>query len=210
MRTDDLIMALAADTTPPPRPGARMAAALGGGLALSGLAFALVWGPRAGLGDVLASVLVLKTVMPAVLAVLALWLALPLLRPAAPVRPRAAGLGLVLAALAGWFGLALAQAGSGGLGMALDKPDLWICLVSVPILSAAPLAGLVWALTAGAPTRPALTGAVAGLAAGGLGAALYSLFCTVDMALFVLPAYGTAIAAVTVLGALVGSRALRW
>jgi hypothetical protein len=94
--------------------------------------------------------------------------------------------------------------------MALDKPDLWTCLVSVPILALAPLAGLIWALSAGAPTRPALSGAVAGLAAGGLAAAVYSLFCTVDMALFVIPAYGTAVLAVTAVGAALGARLLRW
>jgi hypothetical protein len=210
MRTNDLIAALAADTTPAPRPGPRLAAALAGGLVVSVLAFALGWGPREGLGGVLSSPLVAKTLIPALLATLALALAVRLIRPGAPTAGRDLALGTTLAALGLWLGAALLVGGPGDLAMALDKPDLWVCLVSVPILSAAPLAGVLWALRSGASTRPALTGAVAGLAAGGLGAALYSLFCVVDMALFVLPASGTAILGVVGLGALAGARWLRW
>jgi len=210
MRTDDLIAALAADTTPPPRPGRRLGLGLAAAMALSVLAFALVWGPRPGLAQVLAGPLVAKTLVPAALAVLALALAAVLIRPAARPGLPAWALGLALAGLVAWLGLALAQGGRAGLAMALAKPDLWVCLVSVPILSAAPLAAALWALAAGAPTRPALTGAVAGLAAGGLGTALYSLFCVVDMALFVLPAYGAAMLCVALAGALAGARALRW
>lgn len=210
MRTDDLIAALAADTMPPPRPGPRIAAALAGGFALSALAFALGWGPRAGLASFLTQITVFKTLLPAALAVLALALMLALIRPGARAATRGGAVALGLAGLATWLLIAVLEGGSGDLMQALDKPDLWVCLVSVPLFSLAPLAGLIWGLRSGAATRPALTGAAAGLVAGGLGAALYSLFCVVDMALFVLPAYGTAILAVTVLGAVAGGRWLRW
>jgi hypothetical protein len=210
MRTEDLIAAIAADTTPPPRPVRRLALGLAAALVLSALAFVLGWGPRPGLAQVLAGPLLAKTVVPAVLGVLALALAARLIRPAARPGAQAGALGLALAGLAAWTGLAMAEGGAGALAMALAKPDLWICLTSVPLLSAAPLAALLWALRAGAATRPALTGAVAGLAAGGLGAALYSLYCSVDMALFVLPAYGAAVLVVTLAGAAAGARALAW
>lgn len=210
MDTRDLIAALAADDHPPPRLRARLALALGLGLGASALAFALFWGPRDGLGAVLASPLVAKTLVPAALAALALALAWALIRPAAPRALRALALGAALAGVAALFARAIVQGGAGGLAMALDKPDLWVCLASVPILALAPLAGLLWALSAGAPTRPALSGGAAGLAAGGLAAAIYSLFCTVDMALFVIPAYGTAVLAVAAAGAALGARVLRW
>lgn len=210
METRDLIAALAADTHSAPRPGARLALALAGGMGLSALAFVLFWGPREGLGTVLASALVAKTLVPAALAALALALAWALIRPAAPRALRAGALAAAGGAVVLWLGLALLRDGGAGLAMALDKPDLWVCLVSVPLLALAPLAGLMWALSAGAATRPALAGAAAGLAAGGLSAALYSLFCTVDMALFVIPAYGTAVLAVTAAGAGLGARLLRW
>ena len=210
MDTRDLIAALAADTHPAPRPGARLSLALAGGLGASALAFALFWGPREGLGAVLASSLVAKTLVPAALAALALALAWALIRPAAPRALRALALGAALAGVAALFVRAIAQGGAAGLAMALDKPDLWTCLISVPILALAPLAGLLWALSAGAPTRPALAGGAAGLAAGGLAAAIYSFFCSVDMALFVIPAYGTAVLVVAAAGAALGARVLRW
>lgn len=210
MRTEDLIAAMAADTTPLPRPGRRLAVGLGVALALSVVLFALGWGPRADVGAVLASALVLKTLVPAALAVLALALAMRLVRPGTASGPRALALGGGIAAVAAGLALALGRDGAAGLAMALDKPDLWVCLTSVPVLAAAPLAAALWALSAGAPLRPGWTGAVAGLAAGGMGAAIYSLFCTIDMALFVIPAYGAAVLIVTGLGAALGARLLRW
>lgn len=210
MRTEDLIAALVADTTPLPRPGRRLALGLAGALALSAALFALGWGLRDDVGSVLASALVLKTLVPAGLAVLALALALRLIRPAMAPGGRALALGGGVAAVAAGFALALGREGAAGLAMALHRPDLWVCLTSVPVLAAAPLAAVLWALSAGAPLRPGLAGAVAGLAAGGMGGAIYSLFCTIDMALFVIPAYGAAVLIVMGLGAVLGARLLRW
>ena len=64
----------------------------------------------------------------------------------------------------------------------------------MPALAVPLLAAVLWALSAGAPLHPGRTGAAGGLAAGALAAALYSLYCDQDTALFVLPAYGAAIA----------------
>ena len=72
------------------------------------------------------------------------------------------------------------------------------------------LAAMLFILRDGAPLRPALAGAAAGLAAGGLGAALYAAHCTDDSPLFVAAWYGVAIAAVAAAGALAGARWLRW
>jgi hypothetical protein len=77
--------------------------------------------------------------------------------------------------------------------------------LSAPIL----LAALI-ALRHGASTRPAFTGAVAGLLAGGLGAAVYASYCPEDSALFLATWYSLAIAIVAIAGAAIGSRALRW
>ena len=84
------------------------------------------------------------------------------------------------------------------------------CLRSIPLLSAPILIALLIALRQGAPTRPALTGAVAGLASGAMGAFLYAAHCPDDSPLFVLAWYGLSIGAITVVGMLIGSRALRW
>jgi hypothetical protein len=66
------------------------------------------------------------------------------------------------------------------------------------------------ALRRGAPLRPGIAGAVAGLCAGGLGAALYATHCIDDSPLFVAVWYSLAIAVVSLVGAVAGSRMLRW
>ena len=79
------------------------------------------------------------------------------------------------------------------------------------LATAAPIfAALVWALRGLAPTRPRLTGAVTGLAAGGMGAALYALHCPESGAAFVAIWYGLGILAASGAGALLGPRVLRW
>jgi hypothetical protein len=80
-----------------------------------------------------------------------------------------------------------------------------ILLLAVPIY-----AFLVAAIRRLAPTRLALTGAAAGFAAGALAATLYGLHCPEQAAAFVATWYTLGIAAATVLGAIAGSRLLRW
>jgi hypothetical protein len=55
-----------------------------------------------------------------------------------------------------------------------------------------------------------LSGAAAGLGAGGLGAALYALHCSDDSPLFVAAWYSLAISIVAFAGASAGPRFLRW
>lgn len=84
------------------------------------------------------------------------------------------------------------------------------CMMFIPILAAVPLGALIYALRSGATTAPVRTGAVAGLIAGGIGAAFYAIHCPDDSPLFVATWYTIAIAAVTALGAFLGSRLLKW
>jgi hypothetical protein len=107
-----------------------------------------------------------------------------------------------------------------GLEMVAVPRDLWMlrmvghnvrfCTVFIPLFSLGPLALMLWALRYGAPTHPARTGAIAGLVAGGIGAAFYAAHCFDDSPLFVAVWYSLAIGAVAGLGALLGSRFLRW
>jgi hypothetical protein len=64
-------------------------------------------------------------------------------------------------------------------------------------------------LRQGAATRPALSGAAAGLMSGGLAATVYAAHCTDDSPLFVATWYSIGIAGLTVVGAAAGSRVLR-
>ncbi len=61
-----------------------------------------------------------------------------------------------------------------------------------------------------APTRTALTGAAAGLLAGGASATICGLHCDENTASFVAVWYSLGIAFTVITGAIVGSRALRW
>jgi hypothetical protein len=210
MKTDDLIAAMAADTLPRPSLVRQSFVALLAALVVSALAFALLWGPRVDIWAALSSWAVLKTLMPLVFVGLSLGLVLVMAHPG-----RAQGrLAYALAAALGLAALALlvtvAQGQIAGLVAALSTPSLFVCLTSIPVLALPFGAALFWGLSAGAVLQPRRAGAVAGLAAGAAAAALYSLYCDKDMVLFVLPAYGTAISFVALIGALLGPRFLKW
>jgi hypothetical protein len=84
------------------------------------------------------------------------------------------------------------------------------CLLIIPALALAPLCCLLFALKAGAPRRPGLAGAAAGLAASGAAVVLYASHCPDDSPLFVAVWYSSAIAIVAAAGFLAGARLLRW
>jgi hypothetical protein len=210
MKTEDLIAALAADTTPHPPVGTLLARTLAGALCASALALMLVWGTRSDLAAAFGSAAVFKTLGPALGAFVALGLALALARPGASTLRGMAGLAGLLALAVLVFALDLWRGGLTGLVAALSTPSLFVCLLSIPVLALPLLGATLWALGSGAVLRPRLAGAVAGLAAGAGAAALYSLYCDKDMVLFVLPAYGVAIGFVALAGAVLGPRALKW
>jgi len=85
-----------------------------------------------------------------------------------------------------------------------------ICLGAIVLLSVPALALVLSVLRSGAPTRPTVAGAAAGLMAGALGAAAYAVACKNDGGLFVAIWYTTAIVVVVALGAVIGRRVLSW
>ncbi len=95
-------------------------------------------------------------------------------------------------------------------GKRLVGNNMMICLSFIPLIGLVPLAALLVALKQAAPTRPALSGAVAGLLAGALAATFYAAHCTDDSPLFVATWYSLAIAALGGIGALAGRFFLRW
>jgi hypothetical protein len=84
------------------------------------------------------------------------------------------------------------------------------CVVLIPVLAAPTAALLLWLMRAFAPTRLALTGAAIGALSGGIGAMAYAMYCPTDSMAFVTTWYTLAIAVCAALGALVGSKLLRW
>jgi hypothetical protein len=96
---------------------------------------------------------------------------------------------------------------SGGM---IEGAAALLCLFCIPFLAIIPFALLIWALRKGAPTDLRRSGAVAGLVAGAIGAAVYSFSCPSDSWLFVFLGYTAAVALCSIVGAQVGPRLLRW
>jgi hypothetical protein len=94
--------------------------------------------------------------------------------------------------------------------MAFTGKTITACLLSIPLLALPILGALLLALRHGAVLAPIRAGAVAGLAAGGLATAVYALHCIEDSPLFYATWYSLGILIVAALGALLGSRLLRW
>ncbi|MFN5716104.1 MAG: DUF1109 domain-containing protein, partial [Bradyrhizobium sp.] len=84
------------------------------------------------------------------------------------------------------------------------------CMTAIPAMSLPLLIGALYGLRQGAPARPAVAGAVAGLLSAGLAATVYASHCTDDSPLFVATWYTLATAIVASVGALMGKRALRY
>jgi len=84
------------------------------------------------------------------------------------------------------------------------------CLICIPIFAVIPFVAFIWALRKGAPTHLTLTGAVAGLVAGALGAAAVVVHQTGHSIPLIALWYGGPIALCAVVGGILGPRLLRW
>jgi hypothetical protein len=212
METDQLIRTLAADNAHRARPvGFMLTLAL---LAAAPVSVAIF---LAGLGvrpDAMTAMhnpfFDLKFAVTLALAIPAIAISLHLSRPEA--------------SLHGWAWLLLIPAGllvagiSGEMMMPQRLPMMTrlvgsnsrLCLTAIPVMSLPLLAAALIGLRHGAPSRPAVAGALAGLSSAGLAATLYASHCTDDSPLFVATWYTIAAALVAAIGALAGSRVLRF
>ncbi len=212
MKTDDLIRVLAADPEVEKTPLAlALVYGLLSGILVSLALYVLLLGPRPHLIDIITQPrIIFKIIYPLALFACAGPLALRLARPTGDPRPLFAVLLILL------FVLAAAVATE----LLILPRDLWrvrlighnaaFCMVVIPSLAAAPLVGALVALHRGAPKNPSLAGAGAGLFAGAFAAALYATHCPDDSPLFVATWYMLAILVVMAVGAIAGSRFLRW
>jgi hypothetical protein len=212
MKTSDLIAAIAADApSPTPSLGRRLALAVGVGALVSFALFMTLVGPRPDIAAAAHTMRFdLKFANTFALLLPSALLCLRLSRPDASPGALAAWLAAPLLLLAGAVAMELITV----------TPSLWMtrlvgtnalhCLTEIPWLSIAPLAALIFALRAGAPRHPALTGALAGAASAGIAATVYATRCTDDSPLFVASWYPLATLIVVAAGALAGRRFLRW
>jgi hypothetical protein len=208
MRTDDLIAALARDPVPAlPSVGRLLLRALSIALPAALVLQVLVLGLRDDLADELTGWLGLKLALVAALGACGWVLTRASAQPGRdlPLVGLAAFATMLLAAI-------LADLAIEGAGWAdrLAGDNAVLCLVSVPFLSALPLAAMLYAVRQSAPLRPALAGAAAGLLAGSIGAFAYGLHCTDDSPLFLALWYLAGVSLVALAGAGLGQRLLRW
>jgi len=144
------------------------------------------------------------------LAGLAVWTVDRLARPGAPAVRRALWLSAPIVALVILATWQLAGAEPSARRHMLMGVSAAVCPWRIVAFALPPLAGLLWAVRGLAPTRLAHAGAMAGIAAGGLGAAAYALSCQEATGPFVVIWYSLGVLAVGAIGAVLGSRVLRW
>jgi hypothetical protein len=212
MDTNELIKALAADTRPP---AASLSSvwwgAAGLAIALAAAAFFALLGPRP---DIAAAAetprFLFKFVVTITLAASAFGLARALSRPGETWRKALP----YLAAAPALMAMAVI------VEIFVLPPDTWSgklvgtnsinCLTYISLIGIGPLAIFLLALCHGAPTKPALAGAVTGLVAGGIAATFYAAQCTDDSPLFVATWYTIAITGLALLGAAAADRFAHW
>lgn len=213
MKTNDLIAMLATETsaTPTVSPLRRFVQATAAGVAISLALVLTLWGLNPELNALAHTpAFWVKVVWLALMCAFAAPVVMHLARPGvAPGK----GVWGIAAALVGMALLALMQVAAvdADKSMQLMLGSSWQeCSASIAALSVPLLAALLWMLRDMAPTRPALAGASAGLMAGTLASLVYSLHCTETAYAFVAVWYVAGIAVMTGIGALMGSRLLRW
>lgn len=212
MRTDRLVHALVADHRKTKASMARQfALAIAVGFSISAALFWITLGPRP---DIAAAAATLrfdfKIVVALLLAATAVALAMRLARPGAGAIAQMASMAAapVLLAIAVIAEIVVVPASQWPAKLVGDNS--LFCLAAIFLLSLPLLAAMMLALHHGAPTSGGAAGAAAGVVAGGLAAALYATQCTDNSPLFVAAWYTISIAAVSLLGAVIGRRWLRW
>jgi hypothetical protein len=214
MRTDELINTLVADHAGQPGPtpvGHGLVMAIIGGLVISSALFSLTLGVRPDFISALGTWRYdMKLGVSLVLMIAATWVALRLSSPTttslSAMRALLVPALLLLAAVV--YELVTIPA-SAWPSRAMGVNGV-MCVASIISLSVLPLTATIYALRQGAPTSPAVMGAVGGLLAGALGATVFAMHCTNDSPLFVAIWYALAIGLMSIFGLLVGKRALRW
>lgn len=206
--TDALIQELAGTRVPPPMSVVPVIWGMGLASFVPVALFWVIFGLRSDLGSALVQFPVMaKSLLPLCLAILATGLAFTSGRPGRQVSfwplalPAVAGLTLV--------GLRLAEGPDGIFSEVVGRSAL-ACVTSILGMSALPVWIAIRLFRQSAPTRPAVTGGLLGLAVGAAVAAGYALHCTEDSPLFFMTWYVLAILGVAGGGALSGRRLLRW
>jgi hypothetical protein len=211
LKTNDLISLMAEDAPVTMRLGRRMTLALMIGVVISAALLLSTIGMRQNMAEAIETSRVLfKIGVTLMLAIAASGLVFAIGRPGVPLLLRGLALVVPLVLVAGAISMEMMMTPSDSWAARMMGKHAPFCVFFIPVLSIAPLAGFMIALRNGAPENPGVAGAVAGLAASGIAAAIYAWHCPDDSPFFVATWYSTAIAIVTAVGYFLGKRLLRW
>lgn len=189
----------------------RFGIALGGGAAGAMLMMLVQLGVRPDIAEAaLLPMFWIKLAFVACIAASGLIAAARLSRPGARIFPAPAVLAAPLLFVWSLAASTLVEVGASEraelvFGKTWDQAPLNIAVLSIPALAAA-----FWAMKGLAPTRLALSGAAAGLLAGGIGAVAYSFHCNVMTAPFIGIWYPAGVLIPLAVGAALGTLLLRW
>lgn len=213
MDTNDLIRTLAADNDTHERSvGHLLLAALVLAVPVSTALFLTNLGVRPDVMTAMRNPMFdLKFVVTMALAVVAIVVSLHLSRPEASLGRWAWLLAIPVGLLGiGMVGEMTMMPHRAPMSVRMIGSNSKLCVVAIPLLSLPLLAAALFALRRGAPSRPAVTGAFAGLLSAGLAATLYAAHCIDDSPMFVAMWYSIAAAIVAAIGAFAGSRVLKF
>jgi hypothetical protein len=211
VKTEDLISALSRGVEPAERPRWRMnlAVTLLAGLVVAVALVAIGLGVRPDIGTARMPVM-MKALFSALAAAVILPVAVQLMKPGRPLGWRIGAVVLFAGVCAIATLVALMGEEPG------ERMNAWMgggvpwCVVLIPVLAVPVAALLTWFMRAFAPTRITLAGAAIGALSGGIGAMAYAMYCPTDSVAFVTTWYALAIAVCAALGAVIGSKFLRW
>jgi hypothetical protein len=182
-----------------------------GAAVLAALAFIILIGPRSDIAQAAETVRFLfKFAVTSALSAIAFLLVVRMSRPGASLAAPLSLIGLVLVLLAGAIGIELLTVSSDQWVERWIGSNALVCLTFISLIGVAPLTVVMAALRYGAPTRPGMAGAAAGLLAGGVAATFYAAHCTDDSPLFVATWYSIAIGLLMIVGFISGRLFVRW
>lgn len=211
MKTDDLIVLLAQDTSVRQNLDQLLLHAVIAAVLIAGIVFFDFIGLRSDINTVMESGRFLfKFVVTISLAITASTVLFRIGKPGVPTSfwTKTILIPVLLMGLAAIFELCAVPSES--WHMRMIGHNARFCLTFIPALAAGPLSCFLYALRHAAPVRPAVAGAVAGLVAAGIAATFYAANCDDDSPLFVMLWYPIAISIVVLVGAFLGRVLLRW
>ncbi len=213
LTTTQLIDGLTADLRPTAPTG--MAVRLAGAAVSGAVVSALILGAMLGIRTVPGTLhvyeaLAIKLIFATSMLFLALWAAECLSRPGEDTRARwrwlaAPVIGISAVAVGQLLGASDTTRAGLMLGDSATTCTAWIAVGSLP-----PMVALIRVMRGQAPTRPWLAGAVVGAGAGATSAAVYALHCVETAIPFIGVWYSLGIIVAATIGAVAGSRLLRW